>query len=147
MIRDATMEDLPRLMAMSETFLLQTQYHHILPYNLDSLMGLMTGLIEKEEGLLLVSDREGVDGMIGMYLYQHPISGETVAGEAFWWMSPERRGGPQALRLLRRAEAWVKSHGVPWFHMVSPNDRVSKLYTRLGYQPLEMHFYRMAENV
>ena len=145
MIRPATIEDIPRLAAMGETFLLQSQYQKVFPISPESIHQLLATLISSDTALVLVSDRDGVDGAIGMYLYEHPMSGETVAGEAFWWMSPERRGGPQALRLLHRAEAWVKSRGVPWFHMVSPNDRVSKLYTRMGYQPLETHFYRFAD--
>jgi hypothetical protein len=32
---------------------------------------------------------------------------------------------------------------VPYLHMVAPNPRVAKFYERLGYRPLETHYYKV----
>jgi len=143
MIREAVMADVPRLVAMGETFLIESQYHEVVPFRPKAMSEMMAHLIESDESLLLVSDRDRVDGMIGMYTYDHPLSGTRMAAEAFWWMSPECRGGTTGVRLLRQAEDWARQQGVPYLHMVAPNSRVAKFYERLGYRPLETHYYKV----
>jgi GNAT superfamily N-acetyltransferase len=142
MIREADLKDLPLLLEMGQAFLKETSYRTVLRYNEAQLSTMMTSLIQDDDGLLLVSDRGGVDGMMGMYVYEHPFSGDRMAAEAFWWMNTNVRGGSQAVRLLRRAEEWVREQGVPLMHMVAPDERVGRLYERLGYRPMEVHFYK-----
>jgi len=142
MIRQAILEDVPRMVAMMETFLSRPPYAGVIPYKPFHVQAFMVELIDNTDGLLLVSDRDGVDGMLGMFIYDHPLSGEKMPAEAFWWMSPEKRGGLAAFRMLKQAEEWVKAQGLPMVHMVAPNDRVARVYAKRGYRPLEMHFYR-----
>ena len=125
MIREAVMADVPRLVAMGETFLIESQYHEVVPFRPKAMAEMMAHLIESDESLLLVSDRD------------------RMAAEAFWWMSPECRGGTTGVRLLRQAEDWARQQGVPYLHMVAPNSRVAKFYERLGYRPLETHYYKV----
>ena len=142
MIREAIQAAVPRMVAMMETFLSRPPYAGVISYRPFYVQEFMETLIDNTDGLLLVSDRDGVDGMLGMYIYAHPLSGEKMPAEAFWWMSPEKRGGLAAFRMLKQAEEWVKMRGLPMVHMVAPDERVARVYTKRGYRPLEMHFYK-----
>ena len=145
MIRTATVNDIPALVDMGRRFLQESSYGAIMPFEPDSLASTFKNLILHDDGLLLVSGDENVTGMIGMHVFKHPLSGKKMAAENFWWMNPESRGGRDALRLLRDAESWVMSQGVEWMHMIAPSAKVAEFYERLGYSPLEIHFFKQAE--
>jgi hypothetical protein len=143
MIRLAVLDDVPAVVLMGREFIRTTKYQDVVSSNPDRLSTLMTSLIESAEGLLMVSEFNGlVRGAIGMMVYDHPMSGDRVSSETFWWMNPEDRGGRDALRLVRSAEEWVCSKGAQWVHMVAPDQRVGALYERLGYQLLELHYMK-----
>jgi GNAT superfamily N-acetyltransferase len=142
MIREATVSDVYAMMSMGEEFVNQTQYRNVISFNEESAFDLALNMIKNPNALLLVSERDEVDGMIGMMIYDHPLSGQRMSMEAFWWMRPEARSGLAGVRLLRKAEEWVRSKGVKWMHMIAPDERVGKFYTRLGYEPVETHFYK-----
>jgi GNAT superfamily N-acetyltransferase len=135
MIRHAGIEDVPALVAMGGEFIASAAYAGRLGDSAEARASLMCKLIHEPEGLLLVLDRDGPRGMLGMILYPHPISGETVAGELFWWVDPAHRG--RGVALLTRAEAWAREHGAVKVQMIAPNDRVARLYQARGYAPLE----------
>lgn len=135
MIRQATLEDVPALVAMGGRFIAGSTYAGRLGDSPEARASLMCRLIEDDAGLLLVLDRDGPRGMIGMVLYPHPISGETVAGELFWWVEETERG--RGVALLTRAEAWAREHGASKVQMIAPNDRVARFYQARGYAPLE----------
>ena len=58
-----------------------------------------------------------------------------TAGEVAWWVEPDARGWPRA---LRRAERWAAEMGAHQIQMIAPatNARVGRLYQRRGYRPL-----------
>jgi GNAT superfamily N-acetyltransferase len=143
MIREATHRDIPEMVLMGKDFITSTSYKDVLSFNKEQLTRLLSGLIEKESGLLLVADNGHVSGAIGMVVYRHPMSDELVSSEAFWWMNKEARSGLDAVRLVVKAEEWVRSQGARWFHMVAPNKKVGKFYERLGYTPLETHYTKV----
>jgi|TARA_R100001086_G_scaffold91284_2_gene45169 RimJ/RimL family protein N-acetyltransferase len=140
MIRAATLEDVPTLVSMVRQFAAESYYQTVITVQEDQIASLVTSLIERDDALLMVSERDQVTGMIGMVVYPHPLSDELVSAEVFWWMNPERRGGRDALRLMRSAEAWVTQRGARWTHMIAPTPRVGMFFERLGYTPLEVHY-------
>src|SRR5215475_9331429 len=98
-IRAATVADVPRLVALGASFITQTAYRTLLPVNGDQIAGLLERLIADAQGVVFVLERDDVViGMIGMYGFVHPISGERVASEVFWWVEPDVRGS--GLKLL-----------------------------------------------
>jgi GNAT superfamily N-acetyltransferase len=135
MIRHASLEDVPALVAMGGEFIASSSYCGRLGDSPEARAALMCRLVEDEAGLLLVLDHDGPRGMLGMVLYPHPLSGETIAGELFWWVDPAHRG--HGVALLREAEAWAREHGAVKVQMIAPNDRVARLYQARGYAPLE----------
>jgi len=140
-IRDATEQDIPRLVAMGERFLTETVYRGRVPVDPATMARTLALLVATENGTVLVSERDGVVvGMIGLLLFENPISGELTAGELFWWVEPEHRG--IGVRLLKRAEQWARRAGARKVHMIAPTPEVGQLYDRLGYGYLEAAYQK-----
>jgi hypothetical protein len=135
MIRPAEISDIPCLVEMGGRFVRTGPYAGRIADRPDVLETLMRQLIEMDDGHVLVLERAGlIAGMIGMVVYPHPISGDRIAGEVFWWCEAKGRG----LELLRAAEQWAWTRAAAAVHMVAPNDeRVNRIYRGLRYTPLE----------
>jgi len=90
---------------------------------------------------LLVAERQGkIIGMLGFIVFPHFLSGETVAGEVFWWVEPDFRG--EGVKLLREAEKLAKERGAKRMQMIAPNDHVGQFYQHVGYNFVESTFQR-----
>lgn len=136
MIRDATPDDIPRLIEMGSRFVRETVYASRLVIDPAALTRTFGLLMSSDVGALFVSEKDGtVTGMIGLLVFEHPFTGELAAHELFWWVEPEHRG--QGLRLLRHAEQWAREAGAHHVHMVAPTRQVEQVYQRLGYTYLE----------
>lgn len=140
MIREATREDISHLVVMGLHFVRSGEYGDHLDESPDALFETMFRLIEGEDAILLVQGDDKPIGMLGGLIYRHPLSWQTFFSELFWWVEPEHRG--HGLDLPRHAEAWAKTLGATHCIMVSPNDRVSRLYEKLGYSKLETHYIK-----
>lgn len=138
-IREALPEDVPRIVEMG-----RRQMTVLFPGWVDNpaqLAALTTQLLESPTGIVFVSeDHLGVNGMIGLVLFPHHLTGEKTAGEIAWWVEPEARGAGVAL--LKRAERWAAERGAVQVQMQAPNLRVGKLYERRGYRMAETAYYR-----
>ena len=142
MIRDATPDDIPRLVAMGERFLTETVYlDRRVPINPVAMARTVAFLLASDLGAVFVSERQGtVVGMIGLLLFENPITGEPTVTELFWWTEVEQRG-PESIRLLHRGEQWARASGAVKMHMVAPVDsRIGRLYQRRGYEELETNW-------
>lgn len=139
MIRLATAADVPRLVEMGRRFRSETGYAKHLAENPAKMTELAQQLAAA--GGLLVSERSGeIVGMIGFVIFPHFLSGETTAGEVFWWVEPEHRG--EGVKLLREAERYARARGATKIQMIAPTDRVALLYQRLGYEFVEANYQR-----
>lgn len=140
-IRPATLEDIPVLQAMGVRFIQETTYRDHIGVSPEAITSLLQRLIEHETAVVFVTDRDGeITGMIGLVRFDHPVSGESIVSEMFWWMEPERRG--DGIRLLRHAERWAKSDGAVRFQMIAPTPQVARVYRALGYTEIETTFQR-----
>lgn len=140
MVREAVRADIPRLILMGLHFIRSGSYGRHLDENPDALFDTMLRLIDSEDAILLVQGEDKPTGMIGALVYRHPLSYQAFFSELFWWVEPEHRGNGLALK--HHAEQWGKDRGAPHSIMVSPNDRVSRLYERLGYTKIETHYIK-----
>lgn len=127
---------------MGARFLTETVYAgRSVPVNPAAMTRTVTFLIGSELGVVFVSEREGVVvGMLGLLLFENPITGESTASELFWWVEPEYRG--LGVRLLKRGEQWAREMGAQQVHMIAPTPEVGQLYTRLGYDYLESAYHK-----
>ena len=140
-IREATVMDLPALVAMGLHFLAQSPYGLHYAANQEQMDALARQLIAGPGSAIGVSELDGsVTGMLGLIVWPHFISGQMFAGEVFWWVDPAKRG--HGVRLLKWAETWAQQHGAQSIQMIAPDDRTGTLYTRLGYVPVERTYLR-----
>lgn len=136
--RQATDEDVPALVYMLREFVTSTKYRKFVGDSIDALQVFLQGLMTNEAAGVFVAERDGkVIGMIALLRYIHPMSGEKVAGELFWWLDPAHRGAGGWL--LRRAESWARGWGAKSLQMIAPSDspHVGEMYRRLGYEAVE----------
>jgi GNAT superfamily N-acetyltransferase len=139
--RPATVADVPALVAMGQQFLAASSYHAHLASNPDQMATFATSLIDSPNGAVFVLDHDGRPvGVIGLVVFAHPLSGERMASECFWWAGDEARG--HGLSLLHAAEAWAREQGAERLQMVAPEPRVGRLYRRFGYQWIEESYQR-----
>lgn len=118
----------------------ESHYSRRLGTSAEAIGELMTMLIEAPHGLILVSGSDEITGMIGVVATRHPVSGEPVMSELFWYVAPKARG--RGARLLIEAERWARANGIAKSLVASPSREVSSLYRRLGYQRLEVQFIK-----
>lgn len=102
--------------------------------------------MQSDAFLCLVSDNDGIDGMISgvispVYFNHSHKSGE----ELFWWVSDK---APQmtGIRLLQALEKEAAKNGCKTWQMKSlfrlNDDRMPQLYGRLGYRATERSFMK-----
>jgi GNAT superfamily N-acetyltransferase len=138
-IRPAVESDIPRMVDMGVKFNEQSPYSKHLKISREKVAAMGKQLIDANG--LLVSERDGqIVGMIGFIVHNHFMSGETVAGEVFWWVEPEFRG--DGLRLLKEAEKRAREAGAKKMHMIAPTDQVATVYERVGYDFVESTFQK-----
>jgi GNAT superfamily N-acetyltransferase len=103
---------------------------------------------EKTGAMLILTDESGlVENMIGGlgcmkgYDLHYP---RLIAIETFWYVTPEQRGS--GLKLIKAFEAWAKRNDCDACAMIhladSFEERLPKLYERLGYELAEQHFVK-----
>lgn len=83
-----------------------------------------------------------IEGLLLCAHGQHPFGAGRVSKETLWYISMAGRGG-NAIKMLKQYEKWATEQKCDIIAMASlvSND-VSKLYERLGYKPLEVHFIK-----
>jgi len=145
MIRRAALADVVRLVELGSRFLRETAYATDIPVvdpvRLDQWA---TQIVAGQAGLdsvVFVDTREDVIvGMIGLFIYPSPLTGEIEAIETFWWVEPEHRG--RGLRLIVAAEQWARESGALTLRMIAPTPAVERLYERLGFRRIEASYVR-----
>ena len=141
MIRPATMQDVPALVAMGQQFAQTEMYRDVLRENPEQMAILAGNLIDHENGAILVIERDDMlVGMIGILCTVHFLSGELCAGEVFWWVTPGHRG--DGVRLLKAAESWAMVRGAKTLQMIAPTERVGQFYDRMGFTRIEMSYQK-----
>ncbi len=142
MIRDATADDIPAMLAMAERFIVKAWSRASIPYDEDTCTKLLAGLIDLEMGILLIA--EDRRAMLGAMIHPWHFNANVLTGtELFWWAEPGCRAG----KALKEAAEWrARSLGADTFnmacehHMRSP--ALERLYRIDGYQPSEHIFIK-----
>lgn len=143
MIRRAAPDDMARIVEMAERFISTSEYKDFVRARPEALTETIARLAMNDDGLLLVAGSDGaIAGMLAMFVYAHPFSGDRIAYELAWWVEPEARSSGVGLELLKAAEEWAKDRAATAVQMIAPNERVGDLYRRLGYRPMETAFQR-----
>ncbi|MGH9371853.1 MAG: GNAT family N-acetyltransferase [Vicinamibacterales bacterium] len=142
-IREATLADVPAIVAMGCRFLRTTAFGTHVKENPEQMAALAAQLIEGDGGAVFVADMDGgVVGMIGLLRFLHPMSGEPFVSELFWWVNPDARGSSAALRLLRQGEQWTRDVGAVVLQMIAPTPEVERLYHARGFDRVETAYQK-----
>ncbi len=144
MIRLASPDDLPMLMAMGREFALVLSLSDSVGYDEPTMERLFLHLINDPMGILLVTDGGAAGGLVHPSMFNaHHLTGQ----ELFWWTSPDKRG--KGIRLLAALEDEARALGAQSW-MVSTMqalnfDGASKLYERRGYRASDRNFIKVFE--
>ena len=134
MIREATKEDIPRLLVMCRKFFAASEYADITKLDEDAMTSTLCGVIDNEQTCLLVPD--DLTGMVAGIVYPFYFSTDVCAQELFWWSE-----GGHGRALLEAFEAWAKSRGANAVTMICLDrlgrDRVESIYKKAGYRASE----------
>lgn len=138
MIRQATINDLPRLIQLAEEFADSTQF--VKGFKPEYFINSWTQFLSTSIGVIFILDDYA--GMLGAIKYPDINTGRLSALECFWFVSQDKRGN--GLELLKEFELWAKDHQCLDIRMVHLSDsmpeRLSVLYKRMGYKPVETHY-------
>jgi GNAT superfamily N-acetyltransferase len=143
MIREANLEDIPRIVEMGRRFVSESTYKEFIFENPEQMGALAEQVISNPQGRILISERNGrTVGMLGLIVFPHFLSKELVAGEVMWWVDPEARAGLTGLKLMKKAEKIATEMGAVKMQMVAPSKRIGKLYEHFGYVEVERMYQR-----
>ncbi len=146
-IRHATRQDVRLIMRMAREFFAAAALGDF-TLDEDRILPTILHLIDKDEGLVLVCEHDGVAvGGLMAIISQPLFIVEKQATEIAWWIDPDKRGARIALDLLGRFEAWAKANGCRSVVMHSmlhlKPEALERAYVRRGYALREKAFLKM----
>jgi GNAT superfamily N-acetyltransferase len=141
-VREATIDDVPAIVATGQRFIRGSVYRDLIGENPEQLGAFATWLLEQPDGAIWVLEHDGtVRGLLGATAFVHPMDGTLTASEMCWWVDPDVRG--HGLKLLRAFEAWARTRGAHKTLVVAPTPDVERLYERLHYAKVETSYERI----
>ena len=148
-IRGGKLSDLDQLVAWGEEFWNHTYFKQVQnePYSGESVENLCRGLIEGEDGeILVVVDKEDrVRGFALIIMYPFVFNPAVkMSGELAWYIDPTLRGSKLGMTLLQIAEDISKKAGCKYMTMISMTHSmdVGPLYERAGYMKTESTYVK-----
>lgn len=143
MIRPATPDDVPELLAMGRAFNEEAGYAEKVPFCEPSFTATLSAL--GNANLLLVADKgHGPIAMAGADVGRAICNyGIHPSREAFWFVQPEHRRGLGRL-MLNALELAAKKSGAHFLDVVAENGKrdaaLARVYLAAGYSPTETVF-------
>lgn len=113
MIRNASLADLGMLLVLAEQMHAESPRFRVRRFSVNKMAALFTGLIDRDDGLVLVAEQGGeLIGVFAGYTMEDWFGPDKVAGDFGLFVTPARRGGLDAARMIRRYVQWARSRGV-----------------------------------
>lgn len=153
MIRDATQNDLGALLVLSEQMHAESPRFACRRFSVDKMAALFRRLIESPDGLVLVAEHEGqVTGAFAAFCVEDFFGPDRGTSDVGLFVRPDRRGGADAIQMLRRYREWAAGLGVARPELgISTGvllDKTTALYQSQGFQPVGTIFeYQEASHV
>jgi len=145
-IRRATVADLDACLWMTREFFDESGFAAECAFDGPSMKATLLGMLQNPDAALLVAGDEPF-ALAGAIAYPHYFNArQKAAQEMFWWVRPEKRGGPAGVRLLRAIEQWARERSCTTLSMIclpalseSPAER---MYQRSGYRASERGYIK-----
>jgi len=135
-IRQATVADVPHIVALGRAFHAQPRWPAPLTFRAADFADTCDRLLDA--GAIFLSERGLIGLVVNPSIYNHAVA---VASELFFW-APDGQG--DALR--RAAEAWAKDRAavlIMGAHEPGPVERIANWYRRKGYSPIGRQFAKV----
>lgn len=142
MIRVATLDDVPRILELGAQSLIDGPYAGKWDNNPEQARKLAEHIINTAGQVLLYEEGGAVHGLLGFVVSPHFFTGEIVAAEIMWYVLPEHRAGGHALTLLWEAEKTARLLGATRLQFTAPNEKVGDIYTRFGFEKIEVLYQK-----
>lgn len=141
-IREATEQDIPRIVEMGSRSLVDGPYAGKLEDCPEQTAEFSLGII-RDQGKVVVSEDDGkLTGLFGFILYKHPFTGKQTAYELMWWVEPEYRKSFTGIALLRAAQRIARDLGAVHMQVSAPTEQVGQAYKALGYEKIEVLYQK-----
>lgn len=139
LIRTAEESDIPRIVELGSRSLQDGPYAGIIKDIPEQAAKFAAQVLAS--GKILLGEEDGaIVGLLGFIITDHHFSGQRYAAELMWYVLPEHRKGGIGMKLLWEAEKAAKQSGAQDMVFTAPNDEVSALYKRFGYEKLEVTY-------
>ena len=148
MIREMTIEDVPRVAEMAKDFHQYAIADKGLEFSPSDFVRYSTFLMESSiANILILEIEEKVIGTIAGIISPWFMNfSQLILTELWWWVDPEHRKGKIAFELLDALTEWGKYCGATRMTMVSIGaDReeiIKRYYKRKGFIYMETHFVK-----
>lgn len=134
MIRQATIEDIPRLIELGRMMHAESRYA-ALDYAPQKVDALLQRLIADGFMVVAQSGERVVGGFAGM-ISEHWFSHDLIAADLALFIEPDARGGMTAPRLVRAFRDWARGRGAKLIHAGITTgvheEETARLYEALG---------------
>jgi GNAT superfamily N-acetyltransferase len=146
-VRSGTPDDIPRVVQLGLAFI--REYASYLREEPAQIARMLQGLLDDGHLWLVLVDPDAraphaaIIGMLGAYVVPHPLTGDRVVSELFWYVTYDARRGA-GLRLLCSAESQARQLGAVEIHMAAlvTNPRIAQLYETLGYTARDLTYVK-----
>jgi hypothetical protein len=148
-IRNATLVDIPHLVALGELFHSQTVLSELLPYDAPSVeQMLMHAIGDGACTVVVLTKQDEVVGAICGAVVPLYWNVNVLVGQQFaWFVQPSKRCGLISLKLLDAFETWAFAQGASAVFSGAKNDEgaqgMEKLLSRRGYLNLESMYLKV----
>lgn len=137
MIRQASKEDIPRLLEIGESLHSQTSFA-VMSYNKDKAKAMLEALIDNDQFFMVAEVRGELVGAMAGYVSQPWYSDDFIAHDMTLYILPEHKGSILAVKLIEKFTQWALSRAVkqirPGVETGCVGEAADKLYRLLGYQ-------------
>lgn len=144
MVRDATLDDIPAMVALGAIMHAESRYS-FMAYDGEKVAATLRALIGTGFVRVHVKDGEIDGGMVG-YMGEPWFSMERVASELALFVVSGKRGGMAAWYLLSEFSAWAENQGAKEITLAITTgvkvEETGRMYQRLGFEQVGGVFKR-----
>ncbi len=136
MIREATVDDIPRLMELGLEMFHESRYGELYSFDTTAVRAVFLHYITDKDCLALISD----NGLVLAQMQKQWFCKGLMTEDRLIYVSKNHRKGLEGVRLIKAYMKWAKSLGVHEIFIGNATginfERVGKLYEKLGFEQI-----------